>query len=253
MSVKKYWLRFTDKFGATIIHPQFIMKRYELKAIQDNKQYIKGDLIDLGCGTIPYKEIINPMVKSYTALDKPNAYNYSSEKPDVYADILSIPLKDNRFDTVLILQVLEHLSQPQKALVESNRILKKGGHLIISVPFMYPLHDLPQDYYRYTEFMIRELLKDSKYRVVKLIPQGNFPEFWLFSLIMFFLMRMRDLLQKRKSFFNLVIFFILAVISIPLIFIVNILIVLFEILKIKPGRFLNYYPINYVVVAKNIK
>lgn len=253
MSVKKYWLKFTDKFGATFIHPQFIMKRYELKALLENKQYIKGNLIDLGCGTIPYKEIIKPIVKSYTALDKPNVLNYSNEKPDIYADILNIPLKDNKFDTVLILQVLEHLSQPQKALAESNRILKKGGYLIISVPFMYPLHDLPQDYYRYTEFVIKELLKDSKFKIVKITPQGNFFEFWLFSLIMFFLMAMRDLLQKRKNIFDLTIFLVLALISIPLIFAVNILVVIFDFLKVTRGKIFNYYPINYVVVAKNVE
>lgn len=66
---------------------------------------------------------------------------------------------DNSFDIVLCLSVLEHTQQPEKVIQEMYRILTPGGVLLLSVPFVFPLHDCPHDYWRFTKYGLWLLLK----------------------------------------------------------------------------------------------
>lgn len=63
----------------------------------------------------------------------------------------------NEFDVILCLNVLEHIYDYQKAVDNLYRALKKGGTLIIAVPFAYPLHDEPGDYWRFTEHALKKM------------------------------------------------------------------------------------------------
>jgi SAM-dependent methyltransferase len=71
-------------------------------------------------------------------------------RPDVFADGARLPFRDASFDTVVLLEVLEHVADAPAVLDEIARVLKPGGRLLLSVPFLYPLHDAPHDYRRYT-------------------------------------------------------------------------------------------------------
>ncbi len=48
-------------------------------------------------------------------------------KIDLFGTAYDIPVKDEHFDTVLCTAVLEHLEEPDKAIKEANRVLKRGG------------------------------------------------------------------------------------------------------------------------------
>ena len=76
------------------------------------------------------------------------------------ADINLLPYKDGCFDLVICNNVLEHIPTPDKALGEVFRCLKPGGRLFLVVPFLFPLHDIPYDYFRYTEYSLMNLLKE---------------------------------------------------------------------------------------------
>ena len=80
--------------------------------------------------------------------------------PDVVCDVCDMPFPDNSFDAVFLIEVLEHVHNPPKALSEIYRVLKPGGNLIFSVPFIFPLHDRPGDYFRYTKYGLKLLLSD---------------------------------------------------------------------------------------------
>ena len=80
-----------------------------------------------------------------------------SRNPDFVMDVLKLDFEDNFFDYVFLIEVLEHVKNPFIALSEINRVLKKGGKLIMSTPFMLPIHDAPNDFFRYTKYGI-ELL-----------------------------------------------------------------------------------------------
>ena len=79
-------------------------------------------------------------------------------------DITSIPVENDRYDVVLCTQVLEHVSEPLKALEELSRVLVPGGMLWLSTPFYFEEHEKPYDYYRYTQFGLRYLVEKAGFR-----------------------------------------------------------------------------------------
>ena len=124
----------------------------------------KGKVLYVGIHTNLYKELI-PHTEFITMdIDK-------NLKPDIVSDIHNIKTRSSQFDTVIALQVLEHCYNPQKAMGEIDRVLKKNGTAIISVPFLFHYHACPKDYYRFTEDSLRCISKDFK--KVKIIPVGN--------------------------------------------------------------------------------
>jgi SAM-dependent methyltransferase len=107
-----------------------------------------GDMLDLGCGYAPYFEIYKELVDSIVCVDWEN----SAHKNDLldYVMDLNCPLsfEDESFDTILLTDVLEHIYEPARLLSEVGRILRRGGHCIIGVPFFYWLHERPFDFHR---------------------------------------------------------------------------------------------------------
>ena len=69
---------------------------------------------------------------------------------DVVADGKELPFRDGSFDRILIECVLEHIDEAEKVMAESSRVLKKGGKLFVSLPFMFVFHGSPDDYNRYS-------------------------------------------------------------------------------------------------------
>ena len=87
-----------------------------------------------------------------------------------------IPLPDARFDTILATDVFEHISHPAQLFHEISRLLRVDGALIAGVPFLYWIHEEPHDYYRYTEFALRQLCEESGLTVLSAEPYGGAPE-----------------------------------------------------------------------------
>lgn len=81
-------------------------------------------------------------------------------KPEVVGDAHELPFEDASFSLVLCTEVLEHLVDPPKAISEMRRVLKPGGKLILTTRFMYPLHDIPHDYFRYTRYGLEHLFRE---------------------------------------------------------------------------------------------
>lgn len=82
--------------------------------------------------------------------------------PDLVGDICRIDLGENRFQAVVMGEVLEHLHAPQEAIHNVRKALKGDGSLILTVPFIFPLHDRPGDYYRFTRYGLEHLLRDFR-------------------------------------------------------------------------------------------
>lgn len=249
--MKKIWEKFTDQFGTTFIHPQFIMLRLTHQAIREAKKVAQGKLIDIGCGRMPYREELLSLVKSYTGVDHPQVHKLyrSTSSPDVLADAHSLPFKDGSFDIALMLQVLEYLEKPQQALTETYRVLKRGGVLILSTPFMYPIHDAPYDRQRLTKVALADLLKMAHFSSIKIVPQGSFWDFWLMSPLVFLFKRLKSL-QLKKSFLATVSFTLLLLISPILVIVINFLdLALNAVSKLFP-QYDNDFPLNFLVIAK---
>lgn len=111
-----------------------------------------GSLLDIGAAN-RWLEGHVPSHVRYVALDYPvTGRDMYGARPDVFADAAQLPLPDNAFEAVACLEVLEHVRDPGKVVAEIARVLRPGGRVWISMPFLYPLHDAPHDYQRYTEY-----------------------------------------------------------------------------------------------------
>lgn len=82
--------------------------------------------------------------------------------PDIVGDICTFALNPEEFDVVVISEVLEHLHSPQLALDNIRAALRAGGRLILSTPFALPIHEAPNDYYRYTRYGLAFLLREFR-------------------------------------------------------------------------------------------
>jgi SAM-dependent methyltransferase len=90
-----------------------------------------------------------------------------------------LPLPSDSFDTVLLMDVLEHLPRPLELFGEISRVLRRGGRLIIGVPFLYWVHEQPYDFYRYTEFALRYMCESNAFEVISLVPYGGLPDVFM--------------------------------------------------------------------------
>jgi SAM-dependent methyltransferase len=82
---------------------------------------------------------------------------------DQILDLHNIDLPDDMAECVLCLDTLEHVEYPRHALAEINRILSPGGIAIISSVFEFPIHNHPNDYWRFTPEGFRSLLQDFRH------------------------------------------------------------------------------------------
>lgn len=92
-------------------------------------------------------------------------------KPEVVADIHKLPFNENEFSFVLCTEVVEHVIDPSLAIKELYRVLKPGGTLILSTRFVYPIHDSPNDYWRFTYFGMQRLFKG--WEIIELTPEAK--------------------------------------------------------------------------------
>jgi SAM-dependent methyltransferase len=136
-------------------------RRLILRAVREALPGFRGLVLDVGAGEQPYKSLVlSPPSRAteYVALDLPgNPYR----RPDLEWDGATIPKPDASVDTVLLTEVLEHCSDPARVLNEVSRVLRPGGSLFLTVPFIWPIHSLPQDEFRYTPFALRRLLEQA--------------------------------------------------------------------------------------------
>lgn len=140
-------------------------------------EYARGDLLDLGCGTVPLYGLYSRYVDSATCSDWEYAQS-SNPHIDMFVDLNDIPLpiESSSFDTVLLSDVLEHVMSPWELIEEVARILRPGGTLLLNVPFYYLIHSSPYDFHRFTEFALRAMCERAHLDVIELSPTGGAPE-----------------------------------------------------------------------------
>jgi len=144
-----------------------------------------GAMLDVGCSERPYADLFAPHVSRYVGLDYPPALldkqpelweilDRAQGVVDVFGDGRALPFADASFDTVLSTEVLEHVMAPADVVREMARVLKPEGRLLLTVPFVVPLHEMPSDYYRFTPFSLRRMVEGSGLVVEQIEPRGNY-------------------------------------------------------------------------------
>jgi len=138
--------------------------------------HARGVLADLGCGTVPLYGEYRDLVTDTICIDWGNS-KHRNVHLDYECDLTQrLPLGDASVDTIVLSCVLEHVPDPAAVWGDMHRVLRPGGKVLVCVPFLYPLHELPHDYYRYTEFGLRRLAETAGFEVVSLEAMGGAPE-----------------------------------------------------------------------------
>jgi SAM-dependent methyltransferase len=134
------------------------------------RKYARGKLIDIGCGDMMYRDLFVQQVTQYDTLD------IEPRGPDVkfIGSVLNMHMiYDNYYDSALCFDVLEHIPDPPKAVLEILRILKPGGTLMLSVPHLSRLHEEPNDFFRFTKYGIQRVLQNAGFVQIEVISQGG--------------------------------------------------------------------------------
>ncbi len=252
--MKKYWNIFTDKFGDSIIHPQFIMLSKTRRGPRLIKKYLKKNatILDIGPGRMRYRDDLVRNGFQYHSLDHPSLYKLydSNIRPDFLVDVnQKLPLKSNSYDAVCLFQLLEYLDNPEKTFKEIYRILKPKGWVFVTSPFLYPIHDFDYDKNRFTQIRILNLLENTKLKIIISEVHGNFFEFWFQSLIIFLFRKIMNFQENKdwkfwRVFLSLICIFFIT----PFVVLINLLSLISrsEITNQKNIHF----PLNYLFVAR---
>jgi SAM-dependent methyltransferase len=149
------------------------VRRSILMALTRELPRFHGTLLDVGAGYAPYRPLVlapPSRVTRYIALDlKDNIY----QPPDLKWDGSRIPLQTGAVDCALATEVFEHVPEPENLMRECLRVLKPGGLLFFTVPFLWPLHTVPYDEYRYTPFALGRHLQAAGFCEVRVSALGG--------------------------------------------------------------------------------
>ena len=155
------------------IHPQWFTRKEKkllnlLQSIDENKT-----VLDIGCADMWTRNHLASST-TYLGLDYPlTANNLYRCRPSLYGSAELLPFEPSSIDHVLMLDVLEHLARPRKALLEIASVLKADGTAIVRIPFLYPIHDAPHDYTRFTEFGLKEHCDEAGLEISELHKIGT--------------------------------------------------------------------------------
>lgn len=191
-----------SKSNMDIYHARKSIKLF----LDENINKYRGLFLDFGCGRMPYREYIiqNSTIEKYIGLDIENQIYQKESKPDIFWDGKRIPLDDGSIDTVMATEVFEHISDIESALSEIYRVLKPEGVLYFTVPYLWPLHDVPHDEYRYTPFSLQRHLKSVGFSNIVIKPTGGWNAA-LAQMLGLWIAQLKDLEEKayrRGEFFS---------------------------------------------------
>ncbi len=124
-------------------------------------------LIDLGAGNLQFEKLFTRF--SYIGVDF-QKFPHISVVTDLTKDI---PLPDRSAEIVTLSNTIEHIPNTEHLLAECRRLLKPGGMIIGTVPFLVQVHQAPYDFNRYTNFQLRRLLENAGFKEIEVVPLGS--------------------------------------------------------------------------------
>lgn len=156
-----------ERIHPGIFHPRYYhlrqLKRQMLRILGDFRSRLRDqELLDYGCGSMPYRSLFAPYVQRYLGADIPE-----NTAADVTLRQGRVELPDAAVGTVLSTQVLEHVPDPQLYLSEAFRILKPGGLLLLSTHGIWRYHPDPSDYWRWTSEGLDKIIREAGFKVLE--------------------------------------------------------------------------------------
>lgn len=138
-------------------------------AIAKFSHYISGDVLDVGGGSFHrYAGLFKKKTK-YSTLDiNPESH------PDVLGSATAIPVKEGSFDSIVCTQVIGDVLEPSKVIKEFHRVLKSGGTILLTEAFLNEMHDEPNDFWRFTNFVLKNMFEEAGFKILFIERVGGF-------------------------------------------------------------------------------
>jgi SAM-dependent methyltransferase len=156
---------FSPSWIGIFVNPFYFARAGLRDAMVEFSPSLSGSLLDIGCGSKPYRSLFN--VDAYIGLDIDSENSRKRGVADQLYDGGEFPFANDFFDSALCNQVLEHVFNPDEFLSEIGRVLKPGGKLLLTVPFVWDEHEQPYDYARYSSFGLRALLEKQGFKIIQ--------------------------------------------------------------------------------------
>lgn len=147
------------------INPFYFARKGLAKHVTELAPQIRGRTLDVGCGSKPYASLYKS--DEYVGLEIDTPENRERADADYFYDGKIFPFADATFDSLVANEVFEHVFNPTQFLSEARRVLKPGGIMLMTMPFVWDEHEQPYDYARYSSFGIRFLLEENGYAVIE--------------------------------------------------------------------------------------
>lgn len=159
---------------------RYHIRRSILDALRSILPLMKGTVLDLGCGDMPYRSLFESRdapVTRYLGLDLADAsVPRTGPAPDLTWDGSTIPMKRESIDWAIATEVLEHCPDREAVMREVARVLKPGGRFFATAPFLWPLHEVPHDEARPTPFALRRELAAAGLTVERMESLGGWDQ-----------------------------------------------------------------------------
>jgi len=155
-------------------HPEYLHLRLLRRDVKRVAIHACGRLLDIGCGSQPYRNVLARNVPRYVGFDlPPDRWSGRTNRADVWGRAERLPFAEGSFDTVVSFQVLEHLREPWTVVAEAARVLRPGGCLILTTVQHYHVHGEPNDFFRFTRHGLASLSERAGLSVIECSEQGG--------------------------------------------------------------------------------
>lgn len=140
------------------------------RLLEENKHYYQGIVLDIGGRDRGKFKKPKDKVKKWVFVDIEEKYN-----PDIVLDVTNMnKIESESIDVINATELFEHVENLEKGLKECYRVLKKNGVMILSAPFLYPVHADPYDFQRWTEEKWRKILEEIGFKIEKFEIMGRY-------------------------------------------------------------------------------
>ena len=146
-----------------VVNPFYFARRGLLGGLKEFFPQLRGEVLDVGCGSKPYRKYMPAM--RYVGLEYDTPRARATFAADAFYDGRTFPFPDGSFDAVLCSQVFEHVFTPEEFLREMHRVLRPGGAAVLTVPFVWDEHEQPHDFARYSSFALKALFERAGFVV----------------------------------------------------------------------------------------
>jgi SAM-dependent methyltransferase len=128
-------------------------------------------VLDIGTGDAPYRELFGHC--EYLKNDWSRSAHERAGEVEIIASADALPLEAASVDAALLTQVLEHVPDPAAVAREVARVVRPGGGVFLTVPFVWELHELPFDFWRFTPASLERLLVGAGFVDVAVEPRTD--------------------------------------------------------------------------------